>query len=118
MQKDSNKIGKDAEQLARHYLEQKKLHFIEANFSCKLGEIDLIMHDQQTLCFIEVRYRRNSRFGSAAESIDYRKQQKLTRTAQVYLNKHSQNESPCRFDVISIQGLLTNADISWIKNAF
>jgi len=118
MRKDSNKIGQKAEQLARQYLEQRNLKFIEANFNCKLGEIDLIMHDQQVLCFIEVRYRRNSQFGSAAESIDLRKQQKLTRTAQTYLNMHNKNESPCRFDVISIQGLLQEADINWIKNAF
>ena len=118
MQKDSNNIGLEAEQLARRYLEQNNLRLVTTNFSCKLGEIDLIMRDQKTLCFIEVRYRRSCHFGSAAESIDLRKQQKLIRTALVYLNMHSENNTPCRFDVISIQGSLQNPDINWIKDAF
>ena len=91
---------------------------IANNYRCKLGEIDLVMQDQQTLVFVEVRYRKSSTYGSGAESINQQKQQRLIRTAQHYLEQHKQHGSPCRFDVISVTGSLENAEINWINSAF
>jgi putative endonuclease len=76
------------------------------------------MQDNDYLVFVEVRYRKNADFGGALESIDYRKQGKLRRTAEFYLQKHKRTESPCRFDILCLSGQLSNPDINWIKNAF
>ena len=61
--------GDQYEAFARRYLEREGLTFVAANVACRTGEIDLIMRDQQTWVFVEVRYRRNANFGGAAESV-------------------------------------------------
>jgi putative endonuclease len=90
------------------------LKLITNNYRCRLGEIDLILQDKETLVFVEVRMRSSSHFGGAATSIDARKQAKLIHTAQHYLAtlKHI---PPCRFDAVLLS---TPDNIEWIKNAF
>ena len=79
------------------------------------------MLDHSMLVFIEVRSRTQSRFGNAASSIDYKKQQKIRKTAAIYLQKFRQhNHRICRFDTITIDhhDLKEKSDLQWIKNAF
>lgn len=122
-------IGEQTEKIAANYLTAKGLVFINKNFQCKLGEIDLIMREGQHLVFVEVRYRKSQQFGGAAASISQKKQQRCLRTAEYYLQKNSQwMNFPCRFDVILLSQK-TNSHtqfndendilhIDWIKNAF
>lgn len=115
-----NNLGKQAEDLAKQYLQKHKLKLITQNYHCRRGEIDLIMQDQQTLVFIEVRYRKNARFGSALESVDHKKQAKIITTAEHYLLQSKHDYIDYRFDVIAMMPM-TNSDqpeITWIKNAF
>lgn len=110
--------GSRAEQLARRFLEQQGLQFKQANFRCKRGEIDLIMQDGETLVFVEVRYRGNSRFGSPAETVDRHKQRKLVTTALFYLqSKPELAQQASRFDVIAISGDSGSPQIDWHSNA-
>lgn len=112
-------LGKHAEETACRYLTDNGLRLIEKNYKCRRGEIDLVMQDNDYIVFIEVRYRRNDRFGSGAESVAGRKQQKLILTALHYLQTHRNTaRSASRFDVISIQGRHDKAGIEWIQNAF
>lgn len=95
------------EQKARVYLEAQGLRFIAANQSFKCGELDLIMQQGETLVFVEVRQRKSNRFGSAIESIDYRKQQKWLNAANMWLatkRKQSLETANCRFDVVAFEG--------------
>ena len=116
---DRRQAGQAAEALARRHLEQQGLRLIETNYHCRTGEIDLIMEDRGAIVFIEVRLRNNPAFGSGAESVDWRKQGKLTATAQHYLQRHPRwAEQPARFDVISISGQGPEGQIEWITNAF
>ena len=116
--------GQYTESLACEYLESKGLKLIDKNYNCRLGEIDLIMQDNDSLVFVEVRYRRSNNFGSGAESITSSKQSKLIKTASLYLQQHAKlNNYPARFDVVSISGFIetnniNNIDFNWIKNAF
>lgn len=103
--------GQIAEQTALLYLEQQGLRLIERNFSTRLGEIDLIMWQQHTLVFVEVRHRTNPHFGGAAASVSVAKQDKLWKTAQIYLQKLP-NIPACRFDLLAINGV----KIEWIRN--
>ncbi len=108
-----------AEQLACDYLEKRGLHLIEKNYRLKCGEIDLIMRDETTLIFVEVRYRKNNFFGGAAESITWRKQQRLIRAAQYFsLRCILAKTLSSRFDVVTLSGDLHNPCISWIQDAF
>lgn len=116
--------GLYTENLACQFLENKGFKLIEKNFNCRLGEIDLIMKDNDNLVFVEVRYRRNNNFGSGAESVTAGKQSKLIKTASLYLQQHDKlNKYPARFDIVSITGVvetnnINNIDFDWIENAF
>lgn len=108
------------EKLALKHLKKNGLKLVEENYASKTGEIDLIMKDQQTLVFIEVRYRRSNKFGSALESITPAKQSKITRTANCYLAERNLWHLISRFDVVTISNNdKTNPeDLIWIKSAF
>jgi putative endonuclease len=108
--------GALAEARAETFLLQQGLVKHAKNYRCKLGEIDLIMQHNTTLVFIEVRLRTHTGFASAAESVTVRKQQKIIRTAQHYLQQHQlTNTANCRFDVIAFSD---NGNPEWIKDAF
>jgi putative endonuclease len=104
--------------MALKYLKKQRLNLIEKNFNCRCGEIDLIMADQDYLVFVEVRYRRNPQFGGALESVNYHKQLKLRRSAELYLQLHKKTDAPCRFDILCIDGEIIKPTYQWVQNAF
>lgn len=120
MTTDKQITGQLAEDTACHYLEKQGLSLIERNYFCPRGEIDLIMKDRTTTVFIEVRYRNNVRFGSGAESVDWRKQKKLLATAAHYLQQNPKAaKGSCRFDVVSLTANKHGEHkLDWIPDAF
>lgn len=112
--------GKNSEQLAASYLSEHGLVLQSANFQNRRGEIDLIMTEHDTWVFVEVKYRKNDGFGGAVAAVSAKKQQKIKQCAAFYLQQAGLNEynTPCRFDVIAMQGDINNPDITWLKNAF
>lgn len=114
---DAKMRGMDAETRALHYLQGRGLRCLARNYRCRGGEIDLVMQDKDSLVFVEVRYRRQSGFGSAAESVDRRKQSKLVTCARHYLQGSPDAACrPCRFDVVTLSG--PEPAIAWIQDAF
>jgi putative endonuclease len=115
-------LGQYTESMAREHLEKQGLIFVAKNYRWRRGEIDLIMKDQQTLVFIEVRYRSTDHYGSSAESVTRHKQQKLIISAEHFLHtRHDLQKSICRFDVVAIYQAPAHTAtlrINWIKNAF
>jgi len=112
-------FGKSMEAVAEQYLKRQGLRLITQNYRTREGEIDLIMRDQATLAFIEVRYRKDDRFGGAAASVLLKKQRRLSRTAAIYLQSHAElNHLASRFDVLALSGTPKKPEIHWIKNAF
>lgn len=111
--------GHEWEQLAESFLQQKGLKTLKRNFYCRLGEIDLVMKDGQTLVFTEVRYRSRDSHGSGAESVTRSKQKRIIRAAQIFLQSqpHHPNQE-CRFDVVSIGKQQGEIRINWIHSAF
>jgi putative endonuclease len=110
--------GRDAETLACDYLQAQGMALVERNYRSRFGEIDLIMDDRDFLIFVEVRYRRQVRYGSGAESVDARKQAKIVACARHYLLCHPRAaQRPCRFDVVAIGGG-ANPAVEWIPDAF
>lgn len=109
--------GRQAEKLALDLLQSNKLKLLCKNYHCRYGEIDLVMKDQKTIVFVEVRYRKKQQYGGAIESIDFNKQNKLRLTASHYLQ---QNKCPnnARFDVVLLSSLNNPQQINWIKSAF
>lgn len=106
-------IGNYYEDAACAYLTSMGVEILERNFSCRLGEIDIIGIDNDTLVFFEIKYRKNNRYGDALEAVDIKKQKKIIKTAQFYLTFKNYDMYK-RFDVVATDG---NETI-WIKNAF
>jgi putative endonuclease len=115
MKMNQNNSGLAAETMAATFLTERGLTLIARNYHCRFGEIDLVMKEGNVLIFVEVRLRSHSTFGSAASSINYKKQQKLILAAQHYLQQNG--EQACRFDVIAMPKV-NEASIEWIRNAF
>lgn len=114
-------IGQTYEERAALMIREAGLELIARNFNTRMGEIDLIAQSGNTLVFIEVRARSNTRFSSAAGSVDRRKQARLIRTAQYYLKKHpARAHCACRFDVIAFEPPQSTAEqpVRWIQGAF
>jgi putative endonuclease len=111
-------IGDNAERLACEYLKNRGLKLVQRNFQCRGGEIDLIMQHDDSLVFIEVRYRKHTTHGRAAETVSQRKQDRVIRCAQYYLTRHRGWNTVTRFDVVSIEGAPGQMQIEWITNAF
>lgn len=95
--------GREAEQLAVHYLLQKGWTLIERNWRCRAGEIDIIMRDRDIYVFVEVRSKRHaSSFGTAIEAIDARKQQRVRMVAEWYRTTYRLYEMKMRFDAVAV----------------
>ena len=115
------RLGARGEKIAAKYLQEVKGYKIIArNYTCYLGEIDLIARDQKTIVFVEVRSGTLPFAGWAEESIGFRKQKKLRQLAFYYLKEKGWEECGARFDVVIIL-FTANFDvqkIKLIKNAF
>lgn len=116
---DRRSLGAAVEAAVREHLTDAGLQPVAANANYRLGELDLVMLDRDTLVFIEVRYRRDDRFGGGAASVDFRKQRKLVRAAQLFLQRHPRYaDGPCRFDVVEAEGDPTAPQLNWLRDAF
>lgn len=96
-------VGSWAEEIASEFLREKGWEILERNWRYKkLGEIDIIASDADTIVFVEVRHRTSTAYGSPEASISPSKVGKLRRTATMYLTMARLHQRPCRFDVIAI----------------
>ena len=125
---DRRRRGAVVEAAARAFLLQSGLRDVAANANYRIGELDLVMLDERglgacgdraTLVFVEVRFRRDARFGSGAASVDFSKRRKLVRAAQLFLVTHRKYaDSPCRFDVVEADGNPEAPRLNWLQDAF
>ena len=107
---NKRKTGQEQEVKAACFLKTQGYQILERNYRCKKGEIDLIAREGQYLVFVEVKYRKDDKKGYPAQAVDQRKQQKIRKSAMIYLKKNHLTEkgldiyTPCRFDVVAIEG--------------
>ena len=112
-------MGNTGEDMALEYLIQQGYRLVQRNFTCKAGEIDLIVQKDDMLVFAEVRSRTGTQYGEPSETVNRKKQDKLRKTAKYYLYCNPQLERYyCRFDVVSIVWNDGKASIEWIPDAF
>lgn len=117
-------LGDFGEQVAQNFLIEEGYNIIEKNFRfSRMGEIDIIAKHENTICFIEVKTRRSTRFGTGAESVVYSKRINIRRLAQVFMKKNRLFDTPIRFDVFDILIDPTSKElkvksINHIKGAF
>lgn len=112
---NNRKQGNDFEKLAADYLKNKGMSIIKMNFYCKMGEVDIIAKDENYLVFVEVKYRKSTSKGSAAEAVNFNKMRKISRVADFYMYSHKVSpDTSVRFDVIAIE----EGHLEHIINAF
>jgi putative endonuclease len=105
--------GGAGEDEAARFLTRHGLALVARNYRTRLGEIDLIARDGETLVFVEVRLRSDARFGGALASITAGKRRRIVAAARHYLMRLPR-EPACRFDVVCIE----EGEPKWIRGAF
>lgn len=116
---DRQQAGASAEDAALAYLQGEGLIVLARNARYRFGEIDLVMREGATLVFVEVRFRRPSRFGGGALSVDANKRRKIARASQAWLSSHKHySQAGCRFDVVAATPGVDGIECEWIRAAF
>ena len=114
-------LGQWGEEQVAEKLRRDGWTVVARNFRCRMGELDIVAKNKTFLAFVEVKLRKDDRFGSACEAVTPSKQRKLRAAAQYYLVSHPTRLQP-RFDVAEVyapQGVRTEAPtIYYIENAF
>ena len=109
------KTGSEKEQLACRYLTQNGYEIVATNYRCRYAEIDIVARDAGQLVFVEVKYRRNKKYGGSLYAISPKKIRNISLCARYYIYKERVlPDTPVRFDVIAMDG----DEIMHVKNAF
>lgn len=118
MSREHLNLGRAAEDQALGFLKNKGYRILARNYRSKLGEIDIIAEDKDTICFIEVKSRNSDRFGLPEEAVFIHKQKQISQAALVFLKEKNMLEKKARFDVVSIRYSDGSPKIELIPNAF
>lgn len=116
-------IGRYGESLAASHLESRGYRLLARNYRIgRHGELDLVAYaeDGRTVCFIEVKTRSGTGFGTPAEAVTADKQRRIRRMAQMFLARMAEREPPVRFDVVevSLERQTRTARVHHIPDAF
>ena len=113
--KNTRSVGGSYEDMAARFLAEKGFRILARNYRCRMGEIDLIAMDGETLVFVEVKYRADESGGGPLAAVDRRKQRKISKVALYYLyTNYSTTDVACRVDVIGI----TDEGVQHVMAAF
>lgn len=120
MSKRRVEIGKQGENLASDFLQQKGMKIIKRNFRFDRGEIDLVCLDKETLVFVEVKTRTNREYGSPVEAVSEKKAAQIRKVAEGFLMEKGDGLEfqEIRFDVVGILLKGKKEIIEHIENAF
>jgi len=110
--------GHDWERMAARRLEAEGYRILDRNFRGRSGEIDFVAEEGDTLCFVEVKGRSGSWFGSPAEAVTLEKQRRIVRTAEEYLRRRRLGSPRCRFDVVTILEEGERREVVVMRDAF
>jgi putative endonuclease len=120
---DKQITGNYGESIAREHLKQKGYQFVDRNYRCPFGEIDIIMRDNKQVVFVEVKTRNEKwpEYGSPEQAVNAKKKKRISRLAKYYLNRHRElGNTDYRFDIVSVlvnqQGKAVSVD--HIQDAF
>lgn len=115
--RDPSGRGREGEEAAVAWLQRQGYRPVERNVRTGAGEIDLIAHDGDTLCFIEIKARSGASHGSALAAVGPAKQHRLTRAARLWLARNPW-DSPCRFDVLALDAGPEGWRYTLVRDAF
>jgi putative endonuclease len=111
-------LGNLGERLALQKIKQMGYKFVEKNYRCSLGEIDLIAKDGDCLVFIEIKTRKGSTTGYAKEAVNQRKIRQVSKAALTYMKANNCCDTKARFDVIAVNITGDKEEIEVVTDAF
>jgi len=88
--------------LACRHLEGKGFVILARNYRCRSGEVDVIARHGEVTVFVEVKERHGASHGAGCDSVTFGKRRRIVRAARLYAASHRLDETPLRFDVVSI----------------
>lgn len=109
---NKRKLGSEYEEKARHYLERRGMEFLDRNIRGSFGEIDLIFREENTVIFVEVKFRKTKRYGYGAEAVDKTKARRLYLTAMEYIYRKKLHDMDVRFDLVAFD----SGKLKWTRN--
>ncbi len=115
---DRISLGKRGESWAVSELENKNYKILARNYRTRLGEIDIIAKDKDTICFVEVKTRSSDLRGLPAESVSFSKKRQIAKAALGYLKENRLLNHKARFDVVSVDCSEGVPKIELLKDAF
>ena len=115
---DDHKLGVKGEKIAKKHLKGLGFKHLKSNYTTDVGEIDLIMQDDQTVVFVEVKTRSDESFATGASAINYGKQMRISKTAKMFIKKNALQSYPCRFDAVIVIFQDNKPNITHYPNAF
>ena len=115
---EKKELGKKGEELALRFLKKRGYRIIEKNYVCKMGEMDIIAREKDTLAFIEVKTRTTTEFGPPQLAVNASKQRQLSKVALNYLKEKQLEDVKARFDVVAILLTPGREEIELIRDAF
>ena len=118
MPTEKKELGKKGERLALRYLKKNGYRLIQTNYVCKLGEMDIIAQEKDTLAFIEVKTRTSTAFGPPQLAVNLAKQMQLSKVALNFLKEKKLEDVKARFDVVAILLRPRGEEIELIRDAF
>ncbi len=118
MHKEHLTLGKSGEELAAGLLKKNGYRILARNYKTRLGEIDIVASDKDTLCFVEVKTRRSDKHGLPQEAVTGFKQRQISKAALIYLKENNLWDKKARFDVVSVICSGSTPQLDLTKDAF
>ena len=120
IKKSKKEIGLEGEDLAIKFLQKKGYKIIQKNYSCNIGEIDIVAIHNKIIVFVEVKIRSSKEFGEPELAVTRHKRRQIVRVAETYLFSKNIENRDCRFDVVAINYSDKNnsPEIKLLENAF
>ena len=115
---NTRKTGAGAEDAAIKYIVANGIEPVERNYTTPYGEADIIAKEGSVFVFIEVKARRNQKYGSPADAVTKRKKLRYLNIAQYYFMSKSIRDYEVRFDVAEVYISDGKFNVNYIKNAF
>ena len=111
-------LGRQGESLACRELERLGCAILARRYRTRAGELDIIASDAGTVVFVEVKTRLDLSYGDPVEAVTVEKQRRVVAMATDYAARHSLDDTPCRFDVVTVDALVEPPVITVYKDAF
>jgi putative endonuclease len=111
-------LGEIGERIAERWLRQRGWRVVQRRFRTGHRDIDLVVEQEGTIAFVEVKARKGDSFGDPVAAVNWKKQKELGRSARVWIARHGRREEAYRFDVV---GVLVNGNrvrVRHVENAF